>query len=422
MPEIPTSHATHELKSPEQVKAELRSYIDQVTSVFRAADESIAVEPTLPFEVHVKEATDTRTLYGISTSKFGESSDYFVKKAIQTRYPERTYKDRYEYSNEADEKWRNGEEFHTDPIDRSYSRVRTRLASSWDAAADTWSDINPERYWDESDKDPSELSHEELRNLNSEQIEMTLEQQSKQYFHDVLLVDISDRADQNKLLPGGLLVIPSFENVNNGIKLAEATAKVIERLAQLASNPEVADILKNISPEDGTSFARHSGLREVEEDKINQNLNATTRLLTEAAATTAQLAGLMLANVKGEYDIADAVESLKTNGVFKLMALMPRGVIGPLAVQGTRWNSDVVLDQEKLAENEFALSDELRKSIIDLHTEVRSRLMGFVAQRGAHAHPELKQGRLPGGMGCPARIKDMDFIVDLIIKELKGKS
>ncbi|MDB5177203.1 MAG: hypothetical protein JWN75_871 [Candidatus Saccharibacteria bacterium] len=51
-------------------------------------------------------------------------------------------------------------------------------------------------------------------------------------------------------------------------------------------------------------------------------------------------------------------------------ALMPAAVIGLLAVHGTRRNSDFVLDQEKRAEGEFALSDELRKSVIDLHTKV----------------------------------------------------
>ncbi|MDB5177204.1 MAG: hypothetical protein JWN75_872 [Candidatus Saccharibacteria bacterium] len=46
--------------------------------------------------------------------------------------------------------------------------------------------------------------------------------------------------------------------------------------------------------------------------------------------------------------------------------------------------------------------------------------MGFIAKRGASAHSDMKLGRLPGGMGCPARVKDMDFVVDLIIRELQS--
>lgn len=385
----------------DQTKGEVRGYIDRVISVFRRANEEgeIADQPTI--ETHRLHADDLRTA--------SAHMDTEMRIARSARYPDRPEQDMMTLDDRTS----------LTATESLYKHLRTTIASSLTHTVDRldklgledFESLYPPRDFDESDRDALREWLRATRKINRSE-------RSKRFFHDVYVADFRNVIDEEHQFPGGALAIPTFENEQNGKRLADATVRAIQRIAELAKSEDVRAELSEISVGD-IDIARKAHVRY--ESREEQNINVPVRMISEAAITTAQLAALMLADYKGDYDIADAMKSLEKNGVFKVMGLFPGGVIGPMSVNGGRWDPEVVLDKEKLQENEFALSDALRMKIIEIHTSRRSSTMGALARRTIENErsPFDRIRVMPDGLGCPARVKDMKFIVDLIIEELE---
>lgn len=232
------------------------------------------------------------------------------------------------------------------------------------------------------------------------------------YFNNVHTVDMAPYGLGSDAFK--LIVLPTFAQKEKGETLMQATAQAVWRVTDIAKSPIIEEVLSQIDHDEAKVRRASDGGGNPEEQKKQ----AGKAMLTEAVMTTAQSASLLLADIKTPFNLGDAIESLDRNGAFMLLRLLPAGVIGPMAGNGTRWDPDYALDQEKLAEGEFALSEEFRTKLLASHTESIIRRFGSGA-----LYQTLKTGEEAGiaapGAGCPASLQHMRFAAGLLKRELQ---
>lgn len=385
-----------------ELKKPVTSYINFIATVFRDAQERIPPADLPQVPIQRVDSSDIISYEGRRSHDINT-----VRKLMSNVKKERgtyTEEDRKAYFNDGNVFG----DIYDDPILKRYSRFRSSQASGLRDAAAAWEDLRPAKGTDAFS--PNELGF----NDNNRQVR-NIENPSETYFHDVLIADLSDTAP-HELIATDIIVFSDLAHEENGQKLMEATTKAIQRVASLASDPETEQQLHNGYLDD-INIARKGDLSDErvrsDEGAIKAELHTGTRMMTEAIITVAQTTALLLSGLERDYDIKQALESLDNHGVFKLFGLAPMGMIGPLAVNGTRWNPDEVLDTELLdSDGEFALSNQLRRNLIDRHTLIRSKTLGNVAVSATNKRTPLRFA------GCPAKPDDMKFIISLILDEL----
>lgn len=309
-----------------------------------------------------------------------------------------------------------------DPIEEGYRHMRAYNQSGLGTSIKEWKSLN---------YDFDEIHRSQKHDVTPEE---SLRSDSATYGHDVHVVGFNDEIDNNRLPVNGtfLLVVPTFEQKVEGEQLAEAATAAILRIDDLSKDPNVINELNTVD------FANNAIARSKEtvraDDKEESGRHTGTRMLIEAVATTVQATALLLGGVKQEFNIREAIESLNKNGVYKLLSIMPPGIIGPQAVNGTHWNPEYVLDKQRLSEGEFALSDAFREAIVKSHIEARKREVGRPAVQNAvhlmtHAANSEPFDRIKkeydggdtqrAGLGCPADVRQMNYIVDLITRYIE---
>lgn len=416
-------------------KNRVRSYIDLATEVFGTANKELPHDEGAPFEVATIQTDDMRSM------ETGYRRDADVLEAMQAvregRYADRPNQKltpvkrvwHIEQDGEIITLDEEGRGVSVEKIqesmsiaDRAHASLRNKLASSWRGAATGWDkiELTEDEYGAQYLKD---LSEEDIqagyqRAWHKQDPEFRRERE-KQYFHDVLMVDLNGRIPEEKIYPGGILAIPTFANEEKGHQLIEAASRVIERLSKISEDPDVQAKLDQLSL-DEIEMVRKSSKEEGAESRVN----TPTRMLTEAVATITQLTAVMLASLDKDYDLATAMKSLNGNGVYMMMGLLPAGIVGPASINGTRWDTQRVLDAEKLDDNDYALSEGVRMNIIGLHNKARDIAMAKLATRQVSEDTWFSEHRsprahMPFGMGCPARSKDMKVVIDMIVDEIE---
>lgn len=382
-----------------ELKEPVTSYINFIATVFRDAQERI---PTTDLPQIPMQRVDSSDIVSYEGRRSHDIST--VRKLMSN-----VKKERGTYTQEDREAYFNGGnvlgDVYDDPILKRYSRFRSSQASGLRDAAAAWEDLRPAKGTDT-------FSPDELGFNNNDRQVRNIENPSETYFHDVLVADLKDVVP-GELVATDIVIFSALANEQNGQKLMEATTKAIQRVVQLASDPGTEQQFHNDYLNTITIARKRDSLGKSEEDIAKAELHTGTRMMTEAIITVAQTTALLLSGLDRDYDIKQALESLDNHGVFKLFGLAPMGMIGPLAVNGTRWNSDEVLDTELLdSDGEFALSNQLRRNLIDRHTLIRSKTLGNVAVSANNKQVPLRFA------GCPAKPDDMKFIIGLILDEL----
>lgn len=272
-----------------------------------------------------------------------------------------------------------------DPMVMKYAKFRSLASGFWGSSA-RWQELNPEDKVDES-----------------------------LYFHDVHVGDLSGHMPPEAVFIGDLVVMSTFENEQNGKQLIEAALRVIQRIGSLATLQTVQD---ELAPLEVPAVARRKDTYKGV-DKHTLLRNTGTRQLIEATMTASQSAALLLSGLDTDFDITDAFSSLDKNGTFKLLRLFPAGVIGPLAVNGVRWNPDHVLNQELLERDEFSASARLREKTIAAHVRDKESKLTSLYYSSEETTQSLITDRSIGNLGCPAKSDAIKFVVDLLAQELK---
>ncbi len=390
-------------------KEPVTDYINEAVEIFQCADKWLPETKLPEVEIYQLPADDKRT-FRYPRGAGGGFTHKMMKRVRRERYPDRPEITDFKFSKSYEEL--------SDPVMLRYAHARAKLASSFMWAVRHWEELNPE------DTDNLEWLEAELRegDIDSRK-EIKHAQQAyrdRTYLHDVLFADILPYvADPELTEPGGTLELPVFKNRAAGEALMTATIAAQLRIADIAVNPEVTLALAKLTIDDIEVARKRPNTRKPSMPKDQRKQHSATRMLSEAVDTVAQATSLLLADVDQDFDIAHAISSLERNGAYKLLGIITMGIIGPLAINGTKWDPAYVLDADMLQRGEFAISDKLRQNIIDMHVRRRTLHLGRATRK---ISPVPGKGEILKFAGCPAKSEHMKFAVDLIIKELSTKS
>jgi hypothetical protein len=293
--------------------------------------------------------------------------------------------------------------------------LRWAVSSNFTPAKKVWNELNPEtadlRWLDRELRSTGITSKRGIKRETQKYLESSVR------FHDIHFADLEPFVANELTFPRGLIALPTLENNEAGERLVDATVCTMQRIAELAERPNVISKLSRLSI-DQTNMARKndSGRGSEKWDNELGLRNTATRLVAEALLSTSQSTALLLGNVKKDFEITQALESLENNGTFKLLGLFPMGVIGPLAIRGMRWDPAYVLDTDLLENGEYAVSKDLRQNIIERHVIQRTLSLSKKSMREGRFY------KYSINQGCPAKPSDMKFVVDLLVQELTNQT
>lgn len=418
-PEISTAQAEHAIRLP------VRDLISEVVDTISAADVNTPTAEHPVARVHQLDPLNPAAIPVVS-----KGDDIIIAKYVAAGTGT-SYREQLKIIDEAVDKYDESGGPERTPAESLYAKNRS-TTSGLKGALEAWSHISGvldgATSWEESNF----VRQHSYATNNGYMADAFL-----QPFNQVLYTEQGADHPEARFSD---MVIPAHEAADNGYILAEAAAHAIERLVELSEVPEVRAMLASLDYNE-VPIARaqyfSATVRNAQTEWEQQF--AAIRMLNEAVTTVAQVTSMLVGGLP-EVNLKEAMESLNRNGVYKLLATMlPGGVIGPMAMNGFRFNPELVLDQAKLAQGEYTLDSTFRAALIadrakfklspdyvEEVTQVKEQMAATAANGVSIAkirdipppfvHTDLKSLTL--GYGCPAKARDIAYVAQLVAREI----